>query len=325
MATIEEFLAQSKLPEAALKPITDKVNEYIQLVVKNNKLVAQINAAKAQDPSNVDYLDSLWKANEQTDNEIAPIAEQFYAIAEEYEKLNKQLREMAKKHIPEQLGEEETKNARKSVNDAAPTIETTRRAAIEMLSIPESMLTVFNVEMPEGGLAALLPQAESLKNVRGRKATTASGEAKSYATRVGDILINGESTQINGKGKIAYAAEKLSEMWNAQNVPTNKVVAEDIERAYFESLPGEIEFRGLKSTELPDEHSFTFERTIKVQNKNDDSYTDVPQKVKLTLRSTNYGTTTESENPAVAKVDAEGEKVKPEPAKKAAPAKPATK
>lgn len=322
--SIEEFLSQTGIPEAGLTPITSKVEEYLQLVTQNNKLIAQINAARAQDPNNVDYLDSLWKAAQASgDKEIAPIAEQFDAIAEEYEKLNAQLRELAKKHVPQALSEEDTKAARKTVNEMAPTIGEARKAAAAMLTIPESVLTAMQVKLPEGGLASLLPEAESLKNARGRKAANASGETKVYATRVNDILIDGESTQVNGKGKIAYAAEKLSEKFNAAQVPANKVTAEEIEEAYFKSLPGSIEFRGLRSTELPDEHSFTFTKNIQVQNKNDDSFTEVQQSVKLTLRSVNYGQEkkAEVESAPAEKVEAKPENVKPAETAKAEPAK----
>lgn len=294
---LQEAFQSTGLPEVALKTITDKVEEYLSLVSESNKLVAAVHAAKAQDPNNVDYLDTLWRANE-LDEKISETVQRFDAVAEEYERLLKELREAAKTNfVPEALSEEQTQNARKRVNDMAPAIATARQAIAAQLTIPESVLQLSGATIPEGGLITFLPNAESLKNARGRKAATASGEVRSYATRVGEILIDGNSTNVDGKGKLAYAANALSEKFNASQVAANKVTAEEIEEAYFASLPGNIPFRGLKSTELPDEHTFTFEKNVMVQNKNDDSFTEVPQKVSITVRSTNYGENVSTEEP----------------------------
>jgi hypothetical protein len=309
----EDLLKKTGFPEAGLAPIKQNVSEYLTMVTKSNGLVAQINAAKAVDPSKpgyADYLDEIWAIKAPADETMREIEAQYQALIEESEKLRTQLRDFAKNNIPEVLSQEESQKARQAVNEMSPTISESRKGIAAMLQMVESMLAMQKVELPQGGLITLLPVAESLKNVRGRKAATESG-IKSNKTRVGEILIDGVSTNKDGKGKLDYAADYLSQKFNAQNIPANKVTAEVLEEEYFKSLG--IEFRSLKSTELPAEHSFTFEKTILVQNKNDDSFTEVPQKVKVTVKKW--------ENPTTAtvteKVEAKPEPVKETPAKKA--------
>jgi hypothetical protein len=335
MATVpalDEFFSKTGLQEAALKPIIEKVEEYLALVTQSNKWIAEINASRAADPTKPGYedeLDKLWAIHAPTDNDMAEVESKYQALRAEAEKLLTQLRDFAKTKVPTPLSEEEAKNARKRVNEAAPAIADARKATAALLTIPESMLQLAKVPVPEGGLITLLPQADSLKSARGRKAS--SGERAPYATRVGDVLIDGNSTQIDGKGKFAYAAAKLSEMWNAQNVPANKVTAEEIEEAYFAALPGSPEVRSIKSTELPDSHEFEFTKTIKVRNANDDSYTDVPKTAKLTVISVNAiakdekknDTPTEKVEPSAEKVEENKAEV-PAPKNESAPAKKAT-
>lgn len=332
MSLIEEYFAKTNLPEAALKPIADRVTEFTTLVAQNNKRIAQVNAAKAVDPAKpgyADYLDDLWAAHTLDDEKIAAIEPKYQALVEEAEKLQRELRDLAKNHIPEVLSEDETQKVRKLVNESGPVIAESRKAVIAMLTVPTSLLSAMQVELPEGGLESLLPQADSLKNTRGRRAATESGEVRQNVTRVGEILLNNKTTNRDGKGKIAYAAADLSELWNAQNVPANKVTAEEIETEYFKSLPGNIAFRSLRSPELPPEHVFVFEKNIHVQNSNDDSFTEVPQKVTITLRNVNFGKVDNADTSTVTTVDSEVSKnketvSKPEPttpaAKKATPA-----
>jgi hypothetical protein len=281
-----DYFKKTGLPEAAYAPIVNKVEEYLSLVTESNKLVAQINAAKAQDPNNVDYLDTLWKQHEAAgDKLVSTKAKRFYKVAEEYERLVSELREIAKENfIPEQLNEEDTKTAKKNVNEMAPTIAVTKVALGEMFAIPESVLSLSgNVELPEGGLISLLPNAESLKNVRGRKAATASGEVKSYKTRIGEGFVDGESTNRDGKGRLDYVAESINEKWNAG--PANKVTGEELEEAMFAAIGKD--FRSVKSTELDDTIEFDFEKVLQIQNPNDDSFTEVPRKVRVTIHSVN--------------------------------------
>lgn len=321
MASVQDFkslLAKTGIPEAGLKPLTAKVDEYVSLVTQSNEMVAAINAAKAQDPSNVDFLDTRWRANE-NDERIAETVTKFDAIAEEYERLLKQLRETAREHfVPQPLSEDDAKNKRKQVNEMAPTIAETRKGIQAQLEMVENILKLTGTELPDGGLINYLPNADSLKSARGRKAVTASGEVKQYVTRVGEVLLDGKSTNIDGKGKIAYAANSLTEKFNGKTFPQNKVTAEEIEEAYFASRG--LENRAEKSTELPDEHTFTFSKTVVVQNTNDDGTTEVPQNVKVTIRSVNFGESkAEAEKPAEApkteSAPAENNKPKSEPMK----------
>lgn len=324
---LDTFLAQTQFPEPALAPVKERVKAYIEMVSKSNELVASLNASKTDNANNADFVDSRWRANE-TDPAIADIVSQFDEVAELYEKLQKRLRDHAvANYMPEVLDADAQTKARKTVNDMAPTIEQSRKGLVEMLSMPEAMLKATGVEFPEDGLISLLPTAESIKGSgRGRKA--ASGEGVSYTTRVGDVLIDSKSTQRNGKGKLDYAADALSERFNAKAVPQNKVTKEELEEALFKAMGKP--FRSVKSTELPDEVSFVFEKTIQVQNGNDDSFKEVPEKVNITVRSVNFG---EAKPAATETPKAETEKAaetetnsapaaKSEPAKKtAAPAK----
>lgn len=283
MSVFSEVLAKTGLPEAALTPIEAKLQEAFDLIVENNKRVAQVNAAKAQDPNNVDYLDSLWRTHAVDDPKIAAIEPRYQALTEELEKLLVQLREESKKHIPEQLSEEKTKEVRVLVNQSAPAIEKAKEAAETMVSVVEAVLAAKG-EAIDGGILSMLPPIESLKNKRGRAAATADGIAK-YMTRASEILVNGKSTNriVNGEsaGKFNYAAEDLSATFNAEKFPENRVTPDTLEEAYYKSLG--IQFR-LKSANLPEEHAFTFEKTVKVQNKNDDGTTDLPQKVQVIVK-----------------------------------------
>jgi hypothetical protein len=276
--SLDEYFSQTGLPPEALKVLTDKVSEHNDLVIRVNKWIAQVNAAKAQDPSNVDYLDTLWKREQESGNsKVKDLADEFDAIAEQYEAKLKELREIAKANfIPEQLSEEKTKEVKAQVNSAQPTIAELRNAIKAQMMIPESILNMKNVPLPEGGLVSLLPQADTLKSKGGRKA--ASGNV-SYMTRVGDVLIDGESTQVNGKGKFNYAADKLSERFGARTVhPANAVTAEELEEAYYKHL--NVPLRSLSSG---DEFTFTKE-TVK-PNPNDGELVKAPVKVTLTVIS----------------------------------------
>lgn len=285
--SIEEFLKLTKFPDEALAPVLDKVSEYLKLVAESNKLVASVNAAKANDPNNAEHLDKLWESLYTSDPEMVEIEAEFQAVTAERERLLSKLRDFAKKNIPESLTPEATAAAKKKVNDFAPTLAESRKGIASMLVMPETMLGVYQVAIPEGGLVSLLPQAESLKNARGRKASTSDG-IPIYTTRVGEVLIDGASTNRDGKGKLDYAANVLTERFNGKAIPENKVTTEEIEEAYWKALGKD--FRSVKSTELPLEKKFVFEKVTKVQNTNDDGFTDIPQKVEVTVRSVNWGT-----------------------------------
>lgn len=261
MATFDELLLETGLPEAALKPLREKWEEALKLITDNNNRVAQVNAARAQDPNNVDYLDERWKSNEKTDPEIVPLAEKFYAVAEEYETLLKQLREKAKKHIPEALSEEKTKEVRKLVNESEPTLKKAKAEFAAMATMVDSFLGSMGKGV-EGGLASLLPDIESLKNTRGRKAATGSGEVGQYATRIGGFAIDGRDIQRDGKCNLAIGADSVSNIFGADKAPENKVSKEEIEKALFDHLG--IEFRSKKGKDLPESTTFPFTKEVNI-------------------------------------------------------------
>lgn len=282
-----DLLAKTNFPAQALAPMEAKLVEAFDLIVENNKRVAAVNAAKAQDPNNTEHLDALWKLHASTDPEIAPLEEQFQLIQAQHEKLLSQLRELGKKHIQPVLSEDDAKNTRKLVNESAPTIAKAKQSAKDMADIVDNLLEMVGAK-PEGGVLSLLPEVESLKNARGRKASTASGDGKVYMTRVGDILLDGKSTnrEVNGemKGKFNYAADELSKRFGVEIHGDNEVTAEELEVAFYEALG--LPWRSLKSTEIPKGSTFDFTKTIKVRNGNDDSFKDVPQTVKVTVEPT---------------------------------------
>lgn len=321
---LEKAYALTGLPEPALAPIKSKVNEAISLIVANNKRIASINAAKAQDPNNVEYLDSLWKANE-ADPKVSKDAKEFYAVAETYERLLKKLRETAKENfIPEQLSEQAAKDAKKLVNESVATISTARAEAIAMLSVVDSILESQGKGI-EGGVASLLPQADSLKNARGRKAASSGGNV-TYMTRIADCTVNGKSTKnAEGKGKFNYAADAISELWGAETNAANRVTGEELEEAFFDFIKKPL--RSLSEKEVPASTVFDFTKEID----NGDGKTET-KTVKLNVigKVAEAETKTETEKPAEAKPEAEkveaknetpAQPAKVEPAKKtAAPA-----
>lgn len=290
MSVFSAILAKTQLPEAALKPIEAKLVEAFDLIVENNKRVAQVNAAKANDPSRPgfeDELDKLWRLHAPSDETMSEIQTQFDAVAESYEKLQKQLREFAKTKIEAPLSEEETKKVKALVNESAPAIAKAKQSAADMAQVADTMLALPHINAPiEGGIISLLPEVESLKQMRGRKAASSGETGKAYMVRVVDVLLDGKSTNriVNGesKGKLNYAADEMSKQFNEAAFPENKVSAEELETAYWEAL--ELPWRSKKNTELPESFDFEFTKTIKVQNPNDDSTTDIPKTVKVTVK-----------------------------------------
>lgn len=297
MSVFTPLLNETGLPEAAIAPLEKKLVEAYDLIVLNNSRIAQVNAAKADDPNNVENLDSLWKAEEKNPA-ISEKIEQFYVIAEQYEKFLTELRDFAKNNlIKERLSDEQVAATKKLVNESAPTIAEAKAGAAAMALVVDSVL---KDKAPAGGILSLLPEVESLKNARGRKAN--AGGIPIYMTRVGNVEVDGVSTNRDGKGKFDYAAAVISEKFGEKIHPENKVTAATLEEEYFKAL--EIPFRSKKSGELPVKFDFTFTKTVKVRNANDDGTTDIPKSVKVTVYNTDFGTETETP-----KVEAETPKV----------------
>lgn len=303
------------IPEAGLAPFTTAWNTAFDLIVENNKRIAQVNAARAQDPSNVEYLDSLWKANEKTDPALTEKAEQFYAIAEEYEKLLKELREGAKKHIPVALSEEETKATRQLVNAGTDTIKTAVASARAMSSMIDGILAAQGKAI-EGGIMSLMPEPDSLKSLRGRKAAT--GERGGYATRIGEFILNGRKVHRDGKVNFRYGADSVSTLMGAAEFPQNKVTGEEIEQEYFKSLPNSPAFRSLSSTEIPESHTFKFTKEVVTgENTTETRTVEITVKRKATAEAKPEAPKVETNAPA----ETANTKVETQPAKKADPVK----
>lgn len=275
----EKALQESTLPEGATAPIKAKFYEALDLIVLNNKRVNSINAAKGQDPTNMEYRDSLWRSNATTDPEITPVEKEFQEVEAKREALLKQLRELAVKHIPEALSEKDAAAAKAAVNESASTISTAVAGASAMVTVIDSMLEIHKKSIP-GGVISLLPPVESLKNTRGRKASgNASGTT--YMTRVGEIKVDGKSTNKDGKGKFNFAAEELSNQFESGSVPANEVTAEELEEAFFKAM--DKPFRSLKSSEIPESFSFDFTKNVGAKKNGTEEIVYSPVTKKITV------------------------------------------
>lgn len=309
--TFEDALKATNLPEPALAPIRKAWDEAYALVTKNNERVAQVNAAKAQDPNNLEYIDSLWASYAPKDEKMAEVEANYQALVAESEKLLTELRNFGRTKVQPPLSEEETKKVRQAVNESSEAITIAVAQARAMTGIVDSVLEALGQKV-EGGIISLMPQPDSLKSLRGRKATGSTGV--SYATRIGGFEIDGKPVERDGKTNFRYGADKLSEVFNATTYPENKVTGEQIETAYFEAI--EKPFRSLKSTEIPESKTFDFTKEVKTSDTQSETKT-----VKLTVkRKVEESTTTEVPAPVTAN-ETPKQEVKPEPAKQEAPAK----
>ena len=316
MATFEELLAATGLPDAALAPLREKYNEAFSLITKNNERIAEVNAAKAQDPTKpgyVDYLDSLWAAKAPQHPEMAEVESKYQTLVAESEKLLAQLREFAKSEVKPPLSEEEAKRVKAAINESTPAIQSARDGFAAMATMVDSYLTTLGKGI-EGGLVSLLPQADSLRNPRGRKA--ASGE-KSYMTRLGFAELNGKSIHRDGKTNFRYLADSVSTAFGADKNPENKVTGEELEEAFFAALGKEL--RSVKSTEIPLRTEFDFTKEIAIGEGKTETKT-----VKIAVGRNADDEKSDAKPEAKSESKPEAEKVS-EPAKKTAPAKPEVK
>lgn len=308
MATFQEVIESAGLPEQATEPIRKAWDTAFTLTSQNNERIAQINAARAQDPNNTEYLDSLWKIHAKNDPEMAQVEAQFDEVAEMYEKLNKRLRDFAKTKVPTPLSEEETRNARKLVNESGDAIKTARDKYMAMAEMFDGILTSMGKGV-EGGLGNLLPEADSLKNLRGRRAAT--GE-KSNITRIGAFEINGRPIHRDGKANFRYGADSVSIQFGAEKFPENKVTGEEIETAFFEAI--DKPYRSLKSTEIPDSTTFGFTKEVKIGE-------GVTEKRTVNITIKKVVNTESSEPKSESKPEAKPETSDEKPAPTSAPAK----
>lgn len=322
-ATFEEIIASAGLPEAATEPLRKAWSDAFGLITKNNERIAQINAAKAQDPSNVDYIDSLWKLHAKNDSEMSQIEEQFDEVAEMYEKLLKRLRDFGKTKVPTPLSDEETKSAKKLVAESDDAIKAARSKFLAMAEMFDGILGSMGKGV-DGGLGKLLPEADSLKNLRGRKSAT--GE-KSHITRIGGALLNGKNIEKDGKANFRYLADEVSKLFGSDKFPENKVTGEELEEKLFATI--EKPFRSVKSTELPAETNFDFTKEVKIGENTTEVRTVKITIKKVDTQSADTQTETAKVEPVVEKANVPAEKQEntPAPAKKTATtqAKPAAK
>lgn len=323
--TFDELLEATGLPEPALAPLREKWNETLALITKNNERVAQVNAAKAQDPNNVEYIDSLWKAHAKSTPETAELEEKFDAVAEEYEKLLKQLRDFGRTKVQPPLSDDEAKQVKAAVNESAPVIQAARQQFSAMAMMVDGYLTSLGKGI-EGGLASLLPEADSLKNARGRKAAGSGGVT--YMTRIGFAELNGRNIHRDGKVNFRYLADSVSTAMGADKFPENKVTGDQLEIAFFEKLGKEL--RSIKSTEIPLRTEFDFTKEVKTGENTTETRT-VKIAVGRTEETEKVEAKPETAKPVEAKpeansteakkVEAPAAPVKQAPAKQAPPAK----
>jgi hypothetical protein len=299
MATFEEILADSGLPEMVLAPLKDKWSETFNLITLNNERIAKVNAIKAQDPTKPgyeDYLDDLWAAKAPRNPKMNEVREKYATLIGEAEKLLKQLRDFAKENVEQPVSEDEARKLRGLVNESDPVIKESRAQLSAMVTMVEGFLSAQGKEVP-GGLISLLPPVESLKNVRGRKAST-SGGTGSNMTRIGGFEINGREIHRDGKANFRIGADSLSTEFGAGAFPQNKVTGEELEIAYFEAIGKEL--RSVKSTELPASTTFDFTKDIVIGENKTEKKT-----VKITVKKVGE---TETPKPEVSQPTTSDEK-----------------
>jgi|SRR5690349_15422763 len=274
--TLESMLSLIE-PEAVRNQFLEKLGGVAKLIHENNSRVAAIKEAKATDPNNTEHLDAVWHrviAEKINDREIIEAERRFQKAEAEREKQLGILREAAKaRHIRPPMSDEEIAKTRKLVNESKSVIADARKGAEAFAEMADTMLKLVGKEV-EGGIITLLPKAESLLNTRGRKSSSSGGE-KAYATRLVEAEIDGKSTNKMKKNKDGVmapwahfnnVAEELSKQFNSEGFPQNAVTPIEIEKAYYDSK--DATFR--ESSEMPEDHTFTFTKDIAVQVPNSD-------------------------------------------------------
>ena len=312
--TFAEALAPMDGPHAPVRDmILVKLGEVFSLVQENNKRVASINASKATDPNNVEYLD---KRREEVINDpgtddvvLTQDEKRYQKLIGEAEKLLTKMRDHVKEnHLLPTLSEKEVQDLKKSVNDGKAVIAEAVIGAKSFAEIADMQLTLLGKAV-EGGVMSLMPTPDSLMNSRPRKSTTANAASgEGYATRVSEITVDGISTNKtvtrNGVGVVKahfnFVAETLSRKFNGSTdgpFPGNAVTMTEIEEAYYASHTvngNAIEFRD--AAKMPTVHSFKFTKEIEVQMPNDDSTKREPHTVVIEV--TKWVKENDTETPA---------------------------
>lgn len=273
------IMAKTGQPEPVTKALTDKLTGLFNLITRHNSRVIRIQQTKATDPNNEETLDGIRR----TQPELAAENAEFEAVAEQYETMLAALREKAKAFVKPPLSQEEMEAERKAANEEAKLISDEMVSTKAFATMADTMLGVAGASI-DGGVFGLMPNVESIKNVRGRKTAGASG-TPIYRTRFDAVSIDGipaEKSRKKGddtitESNLIIAAEVLNAKWNADKFPENEVTDEELERAMYASQGKD--FRDKEGMAAVFEFEFT--KTIKVQNPNDDSTKDVPETVKF--------------------------------------------
>jgi len=298
MSIFASVLAGMNQPEPVVKMIDDKLSAAVALIRENNSRVAKINEAKNTDPNNTEYLDAVWArvAAEESDPEIVAAEKRYEKARAAAEKELLAMRDAVKaRHIGERLSEEAIQKLRKSVNDGKEAISDAVKSAQAFAEMADQFLLLAgNSPKDKTGavvsVITLLPEADSLLNVRGRKAASGnSGGEGAYATRISDAYIDGKRVFKEVKNKktgvmeekahFNYLAIDLSKRFNEGQFPENQVTALEIEEAYYRSASKEFRV----SADMPETHEFTFEKSITVQVPNSDEKKSEPHKVVISV------------------------------------------
>lgn len=294
-------------PDGVREMIESKLNEVLALIQKNNANVARVVEAKDTDPNSADYQDATWKrvVNEGTDDALTKKEAQFQKLEAAREKALAELREMSKAHMQPALSEEEVQKTRKLINEGKSVIADAMKVATGYCEMADQMLTLAGKPV-ENGIAALIPQPDSLMNARGRKSGKSDSAKGPYAARLASVAIDGEEVvKVRNKRDgstetitphMNHIAEKLSRKFNEAQFSENQVTAEEVETAYYESYSVDgkpVAFRDHGS--MPVEHEFTFTKGVTVQNPNDDSTKVLPHTVKVKVVRNVKDTSAESD------------------------------
>lgn len=282
------YLAKTGQPPKVQARMAKKLDDLYALVTRHNSRVLRINQTKATDPNNVDMLDASWAnaVNAQTaPADIVEAEAKYQALIEQTEKLLSQLREFAKTQIKPPLSAEEMDREKKAANEEAKLIDDTRESAKAFAEIIDEYLDMMD-EPIDGGIMSLIPNVESMKNTRGRKASGGSSSEGKYRTRFDSVSIDGTKvsrivTKRGGEkseeSTLVIAAEILNRKWNAAHLPQNEVTDEELERAMYDS-----QNQPFRNTEgMAVEFDFEFTKDIAVQQPNDDSVKVAPVTTKF--------------------------------------------
>lgn len=287
-APFAEILAETNQPEAVTAMMVEKLNSLFDLIVRHNSRVIRIQQAKQQDPNNVEMLDSVWTNltnAKAAPAEILEAEEKYQAVVDEMLSLKDTLRAWAKTQIKPPLSEEEAAKERAAANEEAKLIESEMVAAESFAKIADSMLEAVGKPIP-GGIFDYMPAVESLKPGRGRKSSGSDG--MSYRTRLDSVTWDGvpmtkEQTRKGVTSTVSnfmVMADNWNAKFNAEKFPENGISDETLERAMYASAGKE--FRDKDG--LPEVVEFTFTKTVKQQNANDDSATEIPITAKIVAK-----------------------------------------